>query len=622
MSEMDPRPTAAQSMVAAVGHHGFYGYSSTFDFLEALESTGSLEASEEPIRILLVHPGDVRHIVTTIARRRRYGIRKDNDLERTYRPLHFYLMENPVEIIARELLLLEILFDFEVPIRQRAGVFLEVFGNVLIQERTSRYIERLGYEMRNLVVDGTGRLEGLVDLSCLKYRAKDDLERCFRSYAHNVPFDMTELRDYRLRGWYGERYDVRKQLADGDYHGGLREAASIIHIKQFKEWRVSGIAFELGDHVYTEPNRSLMTFAEGMMKKGKDSGHKKEVKGFWGDIVSSPYFSFGIDVDARIVDKNDKKALAEAIVSTNAGTGAAQLHKPVEGLFEIMNKNTGTEQHRHHTVEVAMYNLFSYLWELETNTPYKMSKPHDIYSGLGVEAGFAEDIAKQAEAGQKEKELEEDLGLIEEGEEGEEGEEEDKVKGQGSADVPPPPPTAAGASKEEEVAVDELAKEIQRAECIVEGLEGCKVFPIVGQPDTALYRHLESGKYEHFFDAAFISCRAAGCLKQEEFSRLMKPNGKSLLAVESCKFMVPLDRKQKQEFDDKVLEMVLSKSSASASTNSETGSTKSGCGFVRAKGIKADGPNTGGGVVPRRRRDEKDMKDDVSFFQTTATASS
>ena len=30
-----------------------------------------------------------------------------------------------------------------------------------------------------------------------------------------------------------------------------------------------------------------------------------------------------------------------------------------DGLFEIMNKNTGTEQHRHHVVEVSMYNLLS-----------------------------------------------------------------------------------------------------------------------------------------------------------------------------------------------------------------------------------------------------------------------
>ena len=492
---MDPRPPPQQSMVAAVGHHGFWGHSSAFDLLEALDNAGSLEdASDEPIRILLVHPGDVRHMIATIARRRRYGGTKGNGLERFYRPIHFYLMETPVEVISRELLLLEILFDFEVPIRQRAGVFLEVFGNVLVQERTSRYMERLGYEMRSLIVDGSGRLEGIVDLSCLKYRVRDDLDRCFQSYARTVPFNMSELRDHRLRGWYAERYDVRKQLADMDYHSGLRATASIIHIKQFKEWRVSGIAYELGDHVYTEPNRSLMTYAEGVMKRGKDSGHKKEVKGYWGDIVSSPYFSFGVDVDARIIDNNDKKALAEAVVSTHAGTGAAKLYKHVEGLFDIMNKNTGTEQHRHHTVEVSMYNLFAYLWEIETNSPYRMAKAHDIYSGLGVEAGFAEDLIKQEEGEKKSREIESDLGLIEEVDEDDNDDGDDEGKVASASAMPPRPPTNAqekqqvvqgqgqdqDQDQQDEGTIDELAKEIQRAECIVEGLTGVKVYPLVG----------------------------------------------------------------------------------------------------------------------------------------------
>lgn len=54
-----------------------------------------------------------------------------------------------------------------------------------------------------------------------------------------------------------------------------------------------------------------------------------------------------------------------------------------EGLYEIYNKNTGTEQHRHHAVEVALYSLFSLFFELEHAAVYKMTKANDIYSGLG-----------------------------------------------------------------------------------------------------------------------------------------------------------------------------------------------------------------------------------------------
>ena len=52
-----------------------------------------------------------------------------------------------------------------------------------------------------------------------------------------------------------------------------------------------------------------------------------KVKGYWSDVVVSPYFTLGIDSDTP--------------------------NKYAEGLYEIMNKNTGTEQHRHHVVEVV-----------------------------------------------------------------------------------------------------------------------------------------------------------------------------------------------------------------------------------------------------------------------------
>lgn len=46
-------------------------------------------------------------------------------------------------------------------------------------------------------------------------------------------------------------------------------------------------------------------------------------------------------------------------------------------------QNTGTEQHRHHAVEISLYNMYSFLWEIETGAVYTMTKANDIYSGLG-----------------------------------------------------------------------------------------------------------------------------------------------------------------------------------------------------------------------------------------------
>lgn len=90
--------------------------------------------------------------------------------------------------------------DFEVPIRQRANVFLEIYGNVRVQERTARYIEQLGQNLRSLVATGSSTL-GVVSLEHLKYRERDVLESVFKGFTRqDKDFDMTTLRDHRLRG--------------------------------------------------------------------------------------------------------------------------------------------------------------------------------------------------------------------------------------------------------------------------------------------------------------------------------------------------------------------------------------------------------------------------------------
>jgi len=586
----------ANKIQFSIGHAGFWGYSSTFDILEALVKSN--ECSDifsypggplEPIKVLLIHPGDIRHVITTLSKRKRHHGSNRSRLE-PLRPIHFYLLESPVQVLSRNLLLLEIISDFEVPIRQRAAVFLEVFGNCLVQDRTSRYIEQLGNDLRHFMAKGSGRLEGLIDFSLLRYRERDELEAAFKNYSRSFAFAMESLREHRLRGYYADRYDTRKNVADWDYHQAIKPLASIIHIKQFKEWRVGsvgassssavgtgGIAFELGDQVYTEPNRTLASYAEGTIKAGKERGARTEVLGFWGDITAGPYFSFGVDCD----------------------TPNAQ----AEGLFEILNKGHGTEQHRHHSVEVAMYTMFSLLWELETGSVYKMKKKNDIYSGLGVEAGLASDLATQAKAEAETSAQLENLGL-----------EDDKNKADDEklpapppetipsiSELPPTPPSStsttsgtatatatptptptATATAEEE---EELVRALARAECIVETLQGFSVLPMLGLPAAVL----DKPKWAGHFDLVFVSARAASCVEPDWFARLVKP-ATGVLAVESGKFIVPLSKEQRAEF-----------------TSKENG-------YATAHGFR----RMDKAPVSRRRRDENDTEDDVLFFRAPA----
>lgn len=294
-------------MFASIGSSNLWGYSPSFDCSEYLSRS---DRADEILTVLLINPGDIRHILHTVAMNQRKSSNKY--------VIHFYIFENDAETICRELLLLEVAIDTNAPVRQRANTFLEIYGNCKVQERTSAYISLLGQNLSKLVTNNTCFLKEVVDLSCLKYRQKDILELVFKSYSiTNDGYDIDKLRDHRQRGYYAERYDNRKEIADWDYHYSLKgTSADIIHIRQFKDWRMNGIAFEFGDQHYTVPNRTMMAYAEAFMKAGKDQGMKKEVKGFWGDIVSSPYYSFGID----------------SIVKNDGFT---------EGLFEIVNKVGG-----------------------------------------------------------------------------------------------------------------------------------------------------------------------------------------------------------------------------------------------------------------------------------------
>jgi glyoxylate carboligase len=40
------------------------------------------------------------------------------------------------------------------------------------------------------------------------------------------------------------------------------ENASVIHIRQYRDWRNCGVAFEFGDQTYTVPNRTMAAYTE------------------------------------------------------------------------------------------------------------------------------------------------------------------------------------------------------------------------------------------------------------------------------------------------------------------------------------------------------------------------
>ena len=84
---------------------------------------------------------------------------------------------------------------------------------------------------------------------------------------------------------------------------------------------------------------------------------KKEVRGYWGDMAVGPFAGLGVACDAG---------------------------PHVDALLEVADRGHATEQRKHNATEVAVYNVLSYLFAIETGAPYAMTRPGDIFSGLGA----------------------------------------------------------------------------------------------------------------------------------------------------------------------------------------------------------------------------------------------
>jgi dynein assembly factor 3 len=424
-----------------IGAHQFWGYSPALDVQQVHSTVFGGHADEAadtstPLNILLVNAGDARHVLKTIAQRFRHSVR----------PLHFYVHERSLEVLARHMLQLAVACDWELPLRQRTAVWLELYGNALLQARTARY---LGTKLKSVLIDvlcnerGPAPLPALWDLSLLKYKQRDELEATLKAWDEAVPFDMATLRDYRLRHHYGERYDHRNNLIDWDYQTGVRPCAGSVHYTTFREWRNSGVAFEFGDQVYSEPNRTLASYVEGK-EAGRGSVSRR---GFWGDILVGPYHAVGtaayVPTDAEAAAAAMARGLQSAELAASAGlpaapvcanpsctavAGAAFAASPTRGtaaasgaadaqareagpdpranhawqLFDIQGRHLGSEQWRHHAVELSVYNILSWLFEIETGRQYAMRREHDVYSGLAeanlIPAAYAAATAASAPA--------------------------------------------------------------------------------------------------------------------------------------------------------------------------------------------------------------------------------
>ena len=217
----------------------FWGFSPALDLTSHIDARKSAE-TEAPVRFLLICPSDVRHLLRSLASASAAAATTGG----APTALEFSVYESAPESLARQLLLLFIALDVILPRRERAEVFLEVLANTSVRERTAAYVASRAQALRRLLADEEGALAPLIDVSLLKMKERDAIEDVLATWLEEVPFDVVRLRDERLRNFYQDRYDSRRNVLDWDYTMELAPVASVVHKLHFREWRQTGIAVE------------------------------------------------------------------------------------------------------------------------------------------------------------------------------------------------------------------------------------------------------------------------------------------------------------------------------------------------------------------------------------------
>lgn len=142
-----------------VGVNVFWGFTPSLD-LQSVRAAGAGAAADgSPINILVCGGGDIRHLLRTVSAHRRHN-----------RPIKLHVLERKTEHIARQLLLWHIVLDESMHLREREQLFLEVFGNCYLRNKSADYVDGLVDELRGLVTAGEVKWKDFLRVGAMKHK--------------------------------------------------------------------------------------------------------------------------------------------------------------------------------------------------------------------------------------------------------------------------------------------------------------------------------------------------------------------------------------------------------------------------------------------------------------------
>ncbi|CAD5126017.1 DgyrCDS14193 [Dimorphilus gyrociliatus] len=269
----------------------YWGKSPAIDFLSY---PSNIHTVDDKRSILMIGANDIRHILKTVSQRFKY----ENSPK-----INFYVLEEEASLYARFILLLCIATEKtkRFGLQQKAEFLLEIWGNSFIRVETLEYVQKMSQYIKKFVGDVSGLKSSIpfLDNSQLTMRERDEIYDEFHSWSKPVTgkeFDIRNSWDERLRSLLGVRYDSKTGVFDWDYQMRLaqRGRASIITSHKYNRWRLDGMAYSLRNADYNQPNVTLCTKIPFERNKVF-----QEMKVYLGDIVHSPFVSFGMECDDK-----------------------------------------------------------------------------------------------------------------------------------------------------------------------------------------------------------------------------------------------------------------------------------------------------------------------------------
>jgi hypothetical protein len=121
----------------ALGFISYWGFTPSINFFKG--TPYSLEDDQE-LNILISECADVRHLLHTL------GESCPLSKDRT-KTINIYIHERHKENLCRTLLLLTLICERQLSMRERQEIFLDLYANTLIRDKSAEYLETIVKEL-------------------------------------------------------------------------------------------------------------------------------------------------------------------------------------------------------------------------------------------------------------------------------------------------------------------------------------------------------------------------------------------------------------------------------------------------------------------------------------------